>query len=121
MFSGVLTLSILGQTYLIFCCSGPAGLNYVGSTEKKKKDHVTKRARYPLPTSNNMAESVSKGQLWLAVKVVSGSRILFSFKIISCTEAKTFGGVLSRLEGEHSSERCIEKVVIVKNSPTKCS
>ena len=103
-----------------FCCSGPTGLNYVGSTILKS-DHVSKCIRLilhwvllnPLPTSNSMAEPMSKGQLWLAVKVVFGSRVLFSFNIISCTETETFDGLLSRLEREHFTERCIEKVVIV--------
>ena len=51
-----------------------------------------------------MAESVETLTLWLAVKVVSRSEVLFGSKIISCSGVETFGGLLSRLEEERFSE-----------------
>ena len=50
--------------------------------------------------------------LWLAVKVVSGSKVLFGSKIISCSEVESFGGLLSRLEEERFSETRVQKISI---------
>ena len=59
-----------------------------------------------------MAESVETLTLWLAVKVVSRSEVLFGSKIISCSGVETFGGLLSRLEEERFSETNVQKILI---------
>ena len=48
------------------------------------------------------------GSLWLAVKVVSGSRVLFGSKIVNCLEYELFGQLLSRLEDESFAERQVQ-------------
>ena len=53
--------------------------------------------------------------LWLSVKVVSGSSVLFGSKIVSCSNEETFGNLISRLQEEQFSERRVEKVNIEDN------
>ena len=50
--------------------------------------------------------------VWLAVKVVSGCKVLFGSKIISCSDEESFGGLLSRLEEERFSETPVQKILI---------
>ena len=50
--------------------------------------------------------------LWLAVKVVCCSRVLFGSKIIDCTGVESFGTLLSTLGDEHFVDRCVVKVTI---------
>ena len=50
--------------------------------------------------------------LWLAVKVISGSKTLFGSKIIQCYADESFGHLLSRLEGESFAEKTVELVKI---------
>ena len=45
--------------------------------------------------------------LWLAVKVVCCSRVLFGSKIIDCTGVESFGTLLSTLGDEHFVCRCV--------------
>ena len=49
--------------------------------------------------------------LWLSVTVMSGSRVLFGSKIVSCSSAETFGN-LSRVQEEKFAERRVDKVNI---------
>ena len=46
-----------------------------------------------------------KGSLWLGVKVVACSRVLFGLKIVNCSEKDTFGSLISQF-----SERRVEEV-----------
>ena len=50
--------------------------------------------------------------LWLAVKVVSGSRVLFGSKIVQCLEDQSFGQLISELEGETFAEKQVASVKI---------
>ncbi len=43
--------------------------------------------------------------LWLAVKVISGSKVLFGSKIVQCQGEQSFGQLLSQIEGEHFAEK----------------
>ena len=60
---------------------------------------------------SKMAEHIHE-TLWLAVKVISGSKVLFGSKIISCSVVESFGSLLSRLEEEHFSETRVQKILI---------
>ena len=53
--------------------------------------------------------------LWLSVKVVSGSTVKYGSRIINCSPEETFGNLLSRLEEEKFSESKVEKVHIEDN------
>ena len=61
----------------------------------------------------------AEGSLWLAVKVVSGSRVLFGSKIVNCLEYESFGQLLSRLENESLenesfAERQVQGIIITE-------
>ena len=58
------------------------------------------------------AETQCLCTLWLAVKVVSGCKVLFGSKIISCSEQESFGGLLSRLEEERFAQTQVLKIFI---------
>ena len=59
-----------------------------------------------------MAAAAETQCLWLAVKVVSGCKVLFGSKIISCSEQESFGGLLSRLEEERFAQTQVLKIFI---------
>ena len=63
-----------------------------------------------------MAASCSSAVLWLAIKVVSGAKVLFGSKIVSCSVEESFGELLSRLEGERFAERQVHKVNLDEGS-----
>ena len=56
------------------------------------------------------------GRLWLGVKVIACSSMLFGLKIVSFSEKETFRIVISRLEEEKFSERRLHKVSIQDNN-----
>ena len=62
--------------------------------------------------SCKLALAMSSENLWLAVKVLSGPKMLFGSKIIQCSVEESFGHLLSRLEGESFAERTVELVKI---------
>ena len=84
----------LGQTYLMFCCSSPAGQNF---SIFVKFDRVIELL-HALEASSQMA------RLWLSVEVVSGCTVLFGSRIINCYQEETFGNLLSRLEEDKFSD-----------------
>ena len=47
--------------------------------------------------------------LWLGVKVVCGSRVLFGSKIVNCSKEETFGNLISRIQEEQFSERRVKR------------
>ena len=59
-----------------------------------------------------MAAAAETQCLSLAVKVVSGCKVLFGSKIISCSEQESFGGLLSRLEEERFAQTQVLKIFI---------
>jgi hypothetical protein len=50
--------------------------------------------------------------LWLAVKVIMGSKVLFGLRIVQCEEEQSFGQLLSQLGGEQFTEKRVEGVRI---------
>jgi hypothetical protein len=50
----------------------------------------------------------------LAIKVVSGAKVLFGSKIMncSCSEEESFGELLSKLEGERFAEKQVHQVML---------
>ena len=83
-----------------FFVARPGGSNFAGLG--KKFNHVSKKM------------APAEGSLWLAVKVVSGSRVLFGSKIINCLEYESFGQLLSRLENESFAERQVQGIIITE-------
>ena len=53
--------------------------------------------------------------LWLAVKVVCCSRVLFGSKIIDCTGVESFGTLQSTLDDKRFIDRCVVKCVFVQS------
>ena len=54
---------------------------------------------------------------WLAVKVLSGSKTLFVFRIVQWCAEESFGHLLSRLEGKAFAEKTVEVVKIIGEGP----
>ena len=50
--------------------------------------------------------------LWLAVKVIMGSKVLFPLRIVQCEEEQSFGQLLFQLGGEQFVEKRLEGVRI---------
>ena len=64
----------------------PGGSKFFNFRKKKKKLSRDSCSRVP-----KMVDS-----LWLGVKVVCGSRVLFGSKIVNCSKEETFGNLISR-------------------------
>ena len=67
---------------MMFCCLSPAGQNFSIFVKKKTLSRDS-CSRIP-----KMVDS-----LWLGVKVVCGSRVLFGSKIVNCSKEETFGNL----------------------------
>ena len=57
-------------------------------------------------------QDMSSESLWLAVKVISGSKTLFGSRIVQCRADESFGQLLSRLDEESFAEKTVELVKI---------
>ena len=68
-----------------------------------------------------MATSLDQS-LWLAVKIVVSSKVLFFPTIIPCSGEESFGQLLERIDGERFAENLVEAVKIVgKGKRLGCS
>ncbi len=76
----------------------PGGSKFLNFRKKKK---LTRDSYSRVP---KMVDS-----LWLGVKVVCGSRVLFGSKIVNCSKEETFGNLISRIQEEQFSERRVKR------------